>query len=261
MSGERLLARAHAIRVVAALAVRDYLVAGGLWALPWAVLGRSLVEIVFLWTFSRYVAPDYDPRLAFAGALGFAAVEPTISRMVEVIQPDRQQGVLHRLHLGRIPVYGIMVARAWVYGLEGLVSAVVAGCIAGAAMGYLSVVVSVLPFLVVLTLSAGGFGLGLASFSLGRTSSPMVGYFAVSVVLLAGGAVPSGAIGGAVTAVGNALTLRHGLAAARSALVGGPYLTQLFLELLVGAAWLAAGALICAAETRRARVGGFEGFE
>jgi ABC-2 type transport system permease protein len=264
MSGNRLRSMPNAVRTVAALTLREYFLAGGAKALPWAVLTRSVLEVVFLWTFSRYVAPDYDPRLAFMGAVAFAGVEPTISRMIEVIQPDREQGVLYRLHLGQLPIFAVMIARAWVFALEGLASALVAGSLTAIVLGagtYLPVMLTMLPFLALLSASASCFGLGLAAFGLGRSMTPMIGYFATSVVLLTGGVVPNSAASGIGSVVGNVITLRHGLEAARHVFTGAGWLWPSAQELIVAAAWIALGAFIAAVQTRRNLAGGFEVYE
>jgi ABC-type polysaccharide/polyol phosphate export permease len=248
-------------RTVAALAWREYYVAGGLRALPVTVLLRALLEVWFLCTFSHYVAPQYDERMALVGAVGFAAVEPTISRMVEVIQPDRIQGTMYRLRLAQVSMFEVMAIRSWVYGLEGVAGAMVGGVVAGLIVqgpAGVRTVLAMTPFIVLLAAAAMCFGMFLAAVSLGRTVTPMIGNWATAVVLLVSGVVPISKAGGVLGAVGSVLPLREGLESARAATAGRDWMGLAGIEVLIAAAWLLLAAAVSRLQTRRALASGFD---
>jgi hypothetical protein len=115
------------------------------------------------------------------------------------------------------------------------------------------------PALVALSISADCLGMFIGVASLGKRGDVLLSNGAHYLVLLTSGAVASVNGNPVLYFIGRLLPGTHALALIRTGSWHGSG-TQLFLELGIGAVWLALGQLLIVVQTRRVREGGFDDY-
>lgn len=244
---------------VALFAARDYLTGAGGVGMLWTTPVRPVLQTVFFTLLGLYIGGSAGRDYAFAGAVAFAAAGAAISKATDVIVNDRWQGTMYRLRLARPSVLAVMLMRAPVYYLEGVLCALLSAVLVGPAMVGAQLTGRVLratPILLVTTFSLLCLGLLVSALAVGRRMDVLLGNAAAYLVLIAGGVILPGQ--GWLAGLGSFLPLRHGLAALRGAVAGQVRWADLAAEVLVGLALLllAWGAL--AVQSYRARRGGYD---
>jgi len=205
-------------------------------------------------------AGDYS----FIGAIVLVGVEETIGLTSDVPMRDRIDGTYWRVRASRLPPAATFALRAVPVIGAGLADCVVAGITVGLLTGRLPLAASLLPALplvLVALLSATAVGLFVIAPAIGTRYDTLTYNTMTSLLVVFSGALIPRGSHGAFDAVGAVLPLTHAIDGIRAMLAGRPWLGDLGLELLVGAAWAAVAAFTYAAMDRRGLRTGRGAFE
>ncbi|MEV4621869.1 ABC transporter permease [Asanoa sp. NPDC049573] len=225
------------------LATRDLVINRSGWVAAWSMPIRAIFQAAFVILAGTFYAGNAGRDYAFVGAVAFAASPWALGAVSDAMLEDRNQGTIYRLRLGRLPMLALVALRTPPYLAQGLIAMVLGALVAGPILvgGNLAQdVVQVLPILATGLLSMLCMGLAIGSTGGSPRTDILLSNLAQYLILLAAGVIlPPGRLP-LLDAIGQVLPLRHALAAAHSWLAGRPDWSQLGLELLVAAVWLAA---------------------
>lgn len=191
---------------------------------------------------------------SFIGSIILVGSEEVIGLTSDVPMRDRIDGTYWRVRASRLPPFATFALRVFPVIGAGLASSAVAAVTVGLLTGRLPLVLSLLPafpLALVSLLSGAAVGLFVIAPAIGtRYDTLTYNTMTALLAVFSGALIPRGTHG-AFDAVGEVLPLTHAIDGIRAMLAGRPWLADLGLELLVGAAWALIAALTYAAMDRR----------
>lgn len=248
--------RLAAARLTFALWVKDYLRVFPLATLGWSAAVRVVAQVSFLTLLARFAGGEEQMRYAFVGVCAHVAVLATLVKAPDVFVEEKWQGTLHRIRLGRFGLGLVLPVRSLMYGIEGLLSIVVALVVAGPLLGLWDLSVSLLARFWVFTpmvFSTLCFGIAIAALGAGKRADVLAVNTAAYVLMLTGDVVAPASDVPWLEALAWAMPLSRGNGAAREAVAGGEWLGGAVGEVLVGLMWLVVAVVVLALQERRAR--------
>jgi ABC-2 type transporter len=242
---------------------REFLAINPPRVLALSVLPRAALQLVFFALLGQHIGGAALRAHHIVGMLSLSLTALTIVMVSEVPVADKESDTFWRIRTGVLPPWLALLARAWPYPATGL------GCVVVLAVGVVVVPVPegpgpellwTLPCFALMAVTTTAIGLAGAVLALGRRMDILVGNVLSYLLLLCSGAVlPAGSIT-LLDRLGAVLPLRHGLAAVRSGLSGGPVAGELLAEAAVGAAWLVVAVVAVAVIVARAHRAGDDHF-
>jgi ABC-2 type transport system permease protein len=238
------------------LATRDYVINRSGWVAAWSMPIRAVFQAAFVILAGQFYAGNEGRDFAFVGAVVFAASPWALGAVSDAMLEDRNQGTIYRLRLGRLPMLVLVALRTPPYLAQGLIAMVLGALIAGPILVGIELslrVALVLPVLATGLLSMLCMGLAIGSTGGSPRTDILLSNLAQYLVLLAAGVILPPERLPMLDTAGQVLPLRHALAAAHGWLAGRHEWTQIGLELLVAAGWLAAASGCLALQALLAR--------
>lgn len=206
-----------------------------------AIWPRLIFQAIF-WVALGYVAAGWDgAEFAYVGAVATALTFSGLAGMSDLPVNDKFAGTYSRLLIAVTPptlvFFGRGIAHLAASVLEMLVVLFAAGSLTGQWRTMLALL-PLVPMYVVVAVTMSAAGLATASFSIGKRAEVAIYNGMMYLVILCCGAlIPRGTLP-VLDIIGFLIPATHGLLAVRGALAGAPWMGELFLELVVGAAWL-----------------------
>ncbi|GLZ60904.1 hypothetical protein Misp05_44800 [Micromonospora sp. NBRC 107095] len=237
----------------------DYLRQASPRTLVWTVPTRASMQALFFVLLAGYATGSSGRYYAFLGSVAFAPTMALIARAPDLIGDEVWQGTMHRLRLTRRPIAVIMLARSWIYLVEGVAAALVVLCVVGPSTVGFSRTLSVLvasPIVIVTAFSCLCLGLFIGAAAPRRRLDLLLANGATYLLLLTSGAVIPPSSIPLIDRLGSILPLRHGIAAMRGVVAGALPVDALLREMLVAAGWLTAMWVMLVMHTRRAASNG-----
>ena len=249
--------RVYGAGVAARLALRDYLALYPPRVLLASTLPRAVLQAAFLAYLGYYAGGEEGRRFALVGGCAQVIVLATIVRGPDVLLDDRWQGTLPRLHLAVVPLPLVVVARWWVFVVEGTVDALAAVLLVAPLVGEADMLPRLLlatPLFLLIAATTSAFGIFVAAFALTQRADVLITNLVSYLTIVACGVVaPISHFGHVGSDVVRALPLTNGLQAIRGVVDGRAWAEDAALEAIVGAAWLAVGVVLLRWQARRAR--------
>lgn len=220
-------------------------------------LPRALLQVLFLSYIGYYAAGAEGRQFAFIGAVAQVVVLATIVRGPDILFEDRSQGTLARLRLGQLPVSALVLARWWVFVVEGLFEALVSIAVIGPLVGQSPLLprfFAAIGLLFLIAVSTVGLGLVVAAYSLTqRVDVIITNLVSYASMVLCGVLAPLHAFGSAGALAARILPLTNGLLALRLFISHKSWTSDAGLEVLVGLVWLGLGVLLLELQLHRSR--------
>jgi ABC-2 type transport system permease protein len=245
-----------AVAMAARLSAKDYRALYSPRVYAFGSAPRAVLQALFFTYVAYAVSGPSGRAFALVGASVQVMVLSTVIKGSDVLVEERIMGTQFRNRLSVVPLWLTAVARWWVFVVEGVVSAVLAGLLGGLLCGEARLGVrfaATLPLLVLLAVTTSALGMAIAAWAVATRSEAVLPNFVAYLLLVVGGVVVPLDRLGPLAAVAHWLPLTNGLSAVRAAVDGRPWLGHAAAEMAVGAAWLTVAVFTIMAADRKAR--------